>query len=223
MSRIDTLGSGNGQFDLNADWKGEYMSSLSGGNEGLERFSQLSATPDTTQLYAGPARFSAIAQRGAAALTPIGMTQGFSLSSGVGVMRLFEIGSNRSFFTRGKSAPSITLSRFLADEKNIIAALLQNAATSDLYINAEGTKAAGSDSNIMINLDSEYTNVPFGLLVVLKTKGSNNPSNRGKVLAAVYLESCMMEGYGFSVDATAPVIQEGISIQFDRIVPVAIE
>lgn len=225
MSRVDTLGSGTGQFDLGFDWKGEYVSSLAGGKEGMERFSQLSATPDTTELYAGPARFSAIATAGAAGLFPIGMAQSISLSSGVGVARLFEIGSNRSYFTRGKAAPTITMSRFLADQENIIAALLKNAATSDLFINADGTKAPGAQggaSTIMLNLDSEFTNVPFGLMMVMKTKGGNSASSVGNVLAAVYLECCMMEGYGFSLDATTPMIQEGISIQFDRVVPVAI-
>lgn len=220
MSRIDTLGSGNGQFDLNWDWKGEYVSALNKNQDGYERFSQLSATPDTTALYGGPARFSAIT--GPQTLLPLGLVSGVQFQSGVGVQRMFEIGSNRSFFTRGKAAPTLQMSRMLADTKNIISVLLANAATSDLYKNDSGTKAAGV-GDIMMNLDSEFTNIPFGILMVLKTKGSNTPSSRGKVLSAIYLESCMMEGYGFSLDSVSPMIQEGISIQFDRVVPVAIE
>lgn len=225
MSRIDTLGSGTGQFDLNWDWKGEYVSSLNKGEEGYERFSQLSATPDTTAIFGGPARFSAIASKGTGALLPIGLVSNLNLNSGVGVIRMFEIGSNRSFFTRGKAQPSLTFGRMLADQKNIISTLLANAANGDLFLNDGGTKAPGAQgglSDIMMNLDSEYTNIPFGMLMVLKTKGSNSQSNRGKVLSAIYLESCMMEGYSFGIDSAAPVIQEGISIQFDRIVPVAI-
>lgn len=220
MSRVDTLGSGTGQFDLNWDWKGEYVSSLNQGKEGYERFSQLSATPDTTALYGGPARFSAI--KGSSSLIPLGLVSGVTFQSGVGVQRLFEIGSNRSFFTRGKAAPTIQMSRMLADQKNLISILLQNAATGDFYTNSKGTKAAGV-GDIMMNLDSEFTNIPFGILMVLKTKGSNVESNRGKTLSAIYMESCMMEGYGFNLDSVSPVIQEGISIQFDRVVPVAIE
>ena len=230
MSRTDTLGDGTGQFDLNWDWKKEYVSSLSNREEGLERFSQLSATPDTTAIFGGPARFRALAQGSPAEkLLPIGLVSNLTVSSGVGVVRLFEIGSNRSFFTRGKAAPSLNFGRMLADQKNIISVLLANAAVAgrggDLTLNDNGTAQAGAQgqsSDIMMNLDSEYTNIPFGMLLVMKTKGSNSGSNRGKVLSAIYLESCMMEGYGFSIDSSAPVIQEGISIQFDRIVPVAI-
>lgn len=227
MSRIDTLGPNSTQFDTEWDWKGEYVGSLNKGQDGYERFSQLSATPDTTALYGGPARFSAIASKGAASLVPLGLVSGVQFASGVGVQRLFEIGSNRSFFTRGKAAPTISMSRMLADQKNIISILLQNSAASDgsITTNSDGQKGAGSkaSSDIMMNLDSEFTNIPFGILMILKCKGSNEGSNRGKILAALYLESCMMEGYGFALDSVSPVIQEGISIQFDRVVPVAIE
>lgn len=225
-NRTDTLGSGTGQFDLNWDWKKEYMGSLSNSEEGMERFSQLSATPDTTAIFGGPARFRALAGGSPAAkLLPIGMVSNLTVSSGVGVVRLFEIGSNRSFFTRGKAAPSLNFGRMLADQRNIISTLLKNANVGTLKLNDGGTAAPGAQgaaSDIMMNLDSEYTNIPFGMLLVLKTKGSNSDSNRGKVLSAIYLESCMMEGYGFSIDSSAPVIQEGISIQLDRVVPVAI-
>lgn len=222
----DALGAGTGQFDLNWDWKGEYVSALNSNQDGYERFSQLSATPDTTALYGGPARFSAIGkQGGATALTPLGLVSGIQLQSGVGVQRMFEIGSNRSFFTRGKAAPTLSMSRMLADTKNIIAVLLANSNVSGLVTNSKGTKGpgAGTSPDIMMNLDSEYTNIPFGILMVMKTKGSNKSSSYGKVLSAIYLESCFMEGYGFALDSVSPVVQEGISIQFDRIVPVVIE
>jgi hypothetical protein len=75
----------------------------------------------------------------------------------------------------------------------------------------------------MLNLDSEFTNVPFGVMLVLKTKGGKDTQSRGKTLAAIYLELCVMDGYSFSMDAAAPAIQEGVAIQFDRIVPVDIE
>lgn len=224
MSRDGTLRSGTGGFDLNFDWKGEYFSSLSKGDQGYEDFSQLSAAPDCTAIYAGPPRFASIGVSGVK-LLPIGLIQSFSYQSGVANQRLFEIGSNRSFFTRGKAAPSLTLSKLLADQKNIISALLTNAR-NDILRDAVGNKAPGAqgaDSDIMLNLDSEFTNVPFGMLLVLKTKGGKSSQNRGKTLAAVYAELCVMDGYGFSIDSASPAIQEGISIQFDRIVPVDIE
>lgn len=224
MSRDGTLKSGTGAFDLNFDWKGEYFGSLTGGDQGYEDFSQLSAAPDCTAIYAGPPRFSSVGSTGVQ-LYPVGLVQSISLQSGVANQRLFEIGSNRSFFTRGKAAPSLTLSKMLADQKNIIASLL-TYARNDIIRDFDGSKApgnGGADASIMLNLDSEFTNVPFGVLLVMKTKGGKEASNRGKTLAAVYLELCVMDGFGFSIDAVSPAIQEGVSIQFDRIVPVDIE
>lgn len=224
MSRDGTLKSGTGAFDLNFDWKGEYFNSLTNGEQGYEDFSQLSAAPDCTAIYAGPPRFSSVGANGVT-LYPIGLVQSISLASGVANQRLFEIGSNRSFFTRGKAAPSLSLSKLLADQKNIIASLLQYAR-NDILRDYDGTKSPGTGgaaADIMLNLDSEFTNVPFGMLLVLKTKGGKDASNRGKTLAAVYLELCVMDGYGFSIDAVSPAIQEGVSIQFDRIVPVDIQ
>lgn len=222
----DTLGIGTGQFDASWDWKGEYVSGLDQGDEGYERFSQLSATPDTTCLYAGPARFSGI--NTSANLLPIGLADGISVNQGAQLARLFEIGSNRSFFTRGKDIPSVSLSKMLADQKNLISALLANARLyTDITVNDAGTKAAGPngpDSSVMMNLGSEFTHIPFGLLMVFKTRGStdNNVQSRGKILSAVYMEYCMMEGYNFNISSQAPVIMENISVQFDRVVPVAI-
>lgn len=224
MSRKGTLDSGTGAFDLNWDWKGEYFSSLSKGDQGYEDFSQLSAAPDCTAIYAGPPRFASIGSTGVQ-LIPIGLIQSFSYASGVANQRLFEIGSNRSFFTRGKAAPTLTLSKLLADQKNLISALL-TYSRQDILRDFDGNKApgvGGASADIMLNLDSEFTNVPFGILLVLKTKGGKDATNRGKTLAAVYAELCVMDGYGFNIDASSPAIQEGVSIQFDRVVPVDIE
>jgi hypothetical protein len=214
----DALGSvKNTGFSTGWDWKGEYVSSLS--EEGYERYSQYSATPDTTILFAGPARFTGLAGD-TGSLLPIGLADGVNYSSDAQLARLYEIGSNRAFFTRGKTISAISFSKMLADQQNILRALTLNAYRP--VMNIDGTKAPGADSpnpDIMMNLDSEYFSVPFGLLMVFKTRGGG--AGTGKILSALYLENCMFAGYNFSVTATAPVIVEGISIQFDRPVPVS--
>lgn len=214
----DALGNvKNTGFSTGWDWKGEYVSNLA--EEGYERFSQFSATPDTTILFAGPARFTGLAGD-TGSLLPIGLTDGINYSSDAQLARLYEIGSNRAFFTRGKTISAISFSKMLADQQNILRALTLNAYRP--VMNVDGTKAPGADSpnpDIMMNLDSEYFAVPFGLLLVFKTRGGS--VGTGKILSALYLENCMFAGYNFNITATAPVIVEGISIQFDRPVPVS--
>lgn len=206
----------NTGFSLGFDFKGSYVSSLA--EDGYERFSQFSASPDSTLLFAGPARFSGLSN-GASDLIPIGLVDNIAYQNGAQLMRLFEIGSNRSFFTRGKSAPVLSMSKLLADQANILAALSQAAYRPAMAV--DGERAPGAEgSSIMMNLDSEYFAVPFGLLMVMKTRGGNT-DGYGKALAALYLEYCMFESYSFQVASQQPVIAENISIQYDRPVPVA--
>lgn len=200
------------------DWKSDYVSTLN--DDGLERYSQYSATPDTTIMFAGPARYTGLGDS-AATLYPIGLTDGINFSSDAQLARLYEIGSNRAFFTRGKTVSSISFSKMLADTPNILRALTANAYRPSL--NASGFSEPGADSpnpNIMMNLDSEYFSVPFGLLLMFKTRGGDS-TGTGKILSALYLEYCMFASYNFNITATAPVIVEGIAIQFDRPVPVS--
>lgn len=206
-------------FSTGWDWKGDYVGKLA--EDGYERFSQFSATPDTTLMFAGPARYTGLSDS-TADLVPIGMTDGIQYGGSAGLARLYEIGSNRAFFTRGKTVSSISFGRMLADQANILKVLSSNAYRPNM--NTDGLKAPGADTpnpNIMMNLDSEYFAVPFGLLLVFKTRGGNS-DGYGKTLTAVYLEYCMIDGYNFSINAQSPVIVEGVSIQYDRPVPVSI-
>jgi len=227
----DTIGSTkDAGFSTSWDFKGAYVSNLQ--EDSLERFSQYSATPDSTCLYAGPARFTGLAGN-TAQLTPIGLTDGLGISSSPQLARLYEIGSNRAFFTRGKTISSCSLGRMLADQGNILAALSAN--TYRPLQSVGGGSAPGANTpnpDIKLNLDSEYFSTPFGLMVVFKTRGGStgNTGNvlsgvsetNGKILTAVYLEYCMFSNYSFQVANQSPVIMENISIEFDRVVPVAL-
>lgn len=199
------------------DWKGSYVSQLK--DEGLERFSQFSASPDSTVLYAGPARFTGLAND-ASVLVPIGLADQISMQTSPSLARLFEVGSNRSFFTRGKSASAMSLGRMLCDQKSLLAALTQNAYRPT-YIPTSQPGAVNPNPDIMMNLDSEYFAVPFGLMMVMKTRGGGT-IGEGKVLTALYCEYCMLGSHAFQVASSSPVIVEQVSIEFDRVLPVSL-
>lgn len=205
-------------FSTSYDWKNTYVSTLA--EDGYERFSQYSASSDSTLLFSGPARFTGLGGD-ASILTPIGLTDGIQMQSNPQLARLYEIGSNRAFFTRGKTQSALTLGKMLADQANILASLSQQAYRPAL--NDQGMGSAGATSpnpNVMMNLDSEFFNVPFGLLLLFKTRGGGD-AGYGKVLTALYLEYCMFSSYNFNIASTSPVIMEGVGIEFDRPVPVA--
>jgi len=212
------------------DWKNEYVSNFEA--DGYERFAQLSASPDTTILYAGPARFPAVASMGAtSALYPLGLVDGVQMSDNTQLTRLFEIGSNRSFFTRGKDTPTIQFQKLLADQNNVLYALMQASISFNNLnnvVNARGETSAGPTGPIpgmALNLNSEIFGAPFGMLIVFKTRGNANVGSTstptGLILTGVYLEYCMIGAWNLSVQSTQPVISEGVSIEFDRVVPVS--
>lgn len=214
----DRLSSADGEgFNVNWDWKGGYVSGLK--EDGLERFSQYSATPDSTILYAGPARFTGLSDD-ASTLIPIGLADQISVQSNPSLARLFEIGSNRSFFTRGKTASAMSLGRMLCDQKNLLAALTQGSYRP-VYFPTSEPGPASPNPDVMMNIDSEYFAVPFGLMMLFKTRGGGS-AGEGKVLTAIYLEYAMLSNYSFQIASASPVIVESVAIEFDRFVPISL-
>ena len=213
-------------FSASWDWKNEYVSNFQ--NDGYERFAQYSASPDTTILYAGPARFPAVS---VTSLIPIGLTDGLSFGDNSQLTRLFEIGSNRSFFTRGKDQPTVRFQKLLADQANLLYALTQvslNYNQTQAMLNSRGETApgpVGPNPTIAMNLNSEVYGIPFGMLIIFKTRGNTNTGNAntptGMILTGIYLEYCMISSYDWNVQAGQPVIAEGVAIEFDRVVPVS--
>lgn len=206
-------------FNTAWDYKSSYVSGLA--NDGLERFSQFSATPDSTILYAGPARFTGLSGD-ASILTPIGMADQISVQSNPSLARLFEIGSNRSFFTRGKTMSAMNLGRMLCDQKSLLSVLMQNAyKPTDTRFMSAPPGAESPQPDIMMNIDSEYFGVPFGLMMLFKTRGGGS-QGEGKVLTAIYLEYCMLSNYAYQIASASPVIVESVAIEFDRFLPISL-
>jgi hypothetical protein len=235
----DTIGNaidnGTGGFNTAWDYKNQYVSGLN--QDSLERFSQYSATPDTTMLFAGPARYTGLTSP-TAELTPIGLTDGIALQSSPQLQRMYEIGSNRAYFTRGKTMSSVSFSRVLADQASILAALTKNTYRPRQNTAGPGSPSAIPNPQVAMNIDSEYFATPFGLMLMFKTRGgpsSNGATDittitsstvndtSGKVLACVYLEYCMFSNYSFQIANQSPVIMEGLGIEFDRIIPIQVD
>ena len=228
------LSAGRGMSDPGWDWKNSYVQGLGGGDGtefGMERFNLLSATPDSTAVLAGPPRFSGYESH--ADLVPIGLMENISISQNGQLAQLYEIGSNRSFFTRGKTACSLGIQQMLADIPSLLNVLTrisrQHMTAAGLSIYGSGgnedlaSAAAGGNGNVWLNLDSELTNVPFGMLLLFKTRGHGaGEAANGRVLAAVYLENVMLSSIDFGFASSQPTMMQGVSAAFDRVVPVDI-
>lgn len=196
-----------------------------------------------TMLAAGPPRLANIG--GAAALAaavsgtgqaanqivyPIGILQNFSLSHARQFSRLFEIGSERSYFIAGRTVGQIGIGRVYYHGASLLRTLyayyqdllpptlvlpmFPNAGASTMSNPHDVVIPAGYD-NIFLNLASDLFAQPVGMLLYIRDVNQ-------KTLGAMYFEACYIPNHGWNTDAQGVLIQEQAAIQFERGVPVAL-
>ena len=161
------------------------------------------------------------------------MVQNFSLSHNRQFSRVFELGSERSYFVSGRTVGQIQLGRVMYHGPSILRALyagfqaqsgagvtvpafnsLQKMAGAyEGSINKHDVKIRPGFNNLYLNLASDMFSQPIGLLI--KTLDSNE-----NTIGAVYAEGCYIPNHSFSTDSQGLLVQEQVSIQFERIVPV---
>lgn len=199
-----------------------------------------------TMLAAGPPRLAAIGATGASGVDvtssnvafPIGVVQNFNVGQSSQVLRLFEIGSERSYFIRGRTMGTIGLGRVMYHGPSLLRVL--NAYQSGtggpskqfsaLYDEAEDQQArlntaaepAGKSTfannpgtkNIWLDLASDVFSQPVGLMLLMRD--SNNDT-----VGAFYFEYCMITNHGFAADSGGTILSENASLMFERVVPIS--
>ena len=194
-----------------------------------------------TLLAAGPPRLAAAGQQGNATIQsniafPVGIIQNFNLGQNAQVMRLFEIGSERSYFVRGRTVGNLGLGRIMYHGPSLLRVLYaylgsdsgkyqfeslyendfnQVLNTNNGNSNSKGNRyetSAGSE-NIWLNLASDVFSQPIGLMLIMKDSNSDT-------VGSFYFEHCHVVNHGFATDAGGTVISENAAITYDRMVPV---
>lgn len=149
------------------DWKNEYIQRLDNG-EGNELFSQASVTPDTTLLLAGPPRlndgFSDV-------LSPIGLVTDVTFSSDNGLRPTWEIGTDMTYFTRGKVSYQLSIGAMIANKSSLLKILTRQSPVSDADVEVKKASHTGS---FWSDIDTDNTASPFGILMIFKTKGGGS-------------------------------------------------
>lgn len=196
-----------------------------------------------TMLAAGPPRLANLGTGFGAgeALTtgaaddivyPIGIVQNFNLSHNRQFNRVFEIGSERSFFISGRTMGQMGLSRIMYHGPSLLRVLY--AYYQDLFpatvipsvigadnqgaltvANPHDVKIAPGYENLYLNLASDLFNQPVGLMVYLRDSNEDT-------VGSVYLESCYIPNHTMATDAQGTVIQENAAVQFERAFAVAV-
>lgn len=198
-----------------------------------------------TMIAAGPPRLANISGfneadaatvfGNAGAITqPIGMVQNMSLSHNRAFNRIFELGSERSYHISGRTQGQISLSRVYYHGPSLLRILYSHKSDVNPPVTVPPFTAAGAASavmgrdpnphnvkirpgfnNLYLNLASDLFSQPIGLLI--KTVDSNEDT-----IGAIYAEACYVPNHTFSVDSQGLMVQEQVSIQFERIVPVKV-
>ncbi len=166
--------------------------------------------PDTTLVLAGPARYTGkdVIEK----LTPIGALINFQISSNVPLQPMQQIGSGRTFYTRGKGNVSFSIQRLFVNGRSLLRVLKTVAIQDGIPIQHMDDPAMAGDSGddpFVFNLDSELFYIPFGLAILFQDK-TRRP------IGAIYLESTMIQAHSISVSAGQGMIMESVSGVADR-------
>jgi hypothetical protein len=182
----------------------------------------------TTVLNAGKVLGGALDAQSNQIVYPIGIVQNFSVSHNRQFSRIFELGSERSYFIAGRTIGQIGLGRvyyhgasllrvlyaYYQDTKGAVSVkpMFQNLGALTTANPHDVIIPPGFD-NIFVNLASDLFAQPIGLLMYVKDTNLN-------VLGAIYFEACYVPNHSWGTDAQGVLTQEQVALQFERAVPV---
>lgn len=197
-----------------------------------------------TMIAAGPPRLASLGSAvfAGSALTdragdelvfPIGIVQNFNLSNNRTFNRIWELGSERSFFISGRTVGQVGLSRVLYHGPSLLRVMY--AYYQDIFpptlitsvigagnlgailvANPHNVKIPPGFENMFLNLASDLFAQPIGLMAYFK---DSNEDTYG----SIYMEACYIPNHTIATDAQGTIIQENLSVQFERLVPIAVE
>jgi len=185
------------------------------------------------RVSAGPPRLTnlQIAQGAAGSKNiayPIGVLQSVSLGQNMSIQKLFEIGSQRSYQIPGHVNGQLSLSRVHIHGPNLLRAMwayyqdalppalvegMLGGVTASANPNPHNVKVPPGYENVFWNLASDLFTQPIGILLEMRDNNEN-------VMGAVYVEECLAPNFSFSTSAQGVAIQENISFQYERLIPI---
>jgi hypothetical protein len=196
-------------------------------------YTLIAAGPPRLANVGGPSFLAAALAAGSEASDqiayPVGLTQNISLGHNMNLSRIFEIGSERSYFIPGRVIGQITMSRIMYHGPSILRVLyayyqdlvpptlvspvFPNIGASTVY-NPHDVVIPPGYENIFLNLASDLFKQPVGLMMLMKDSNEDT-------LAANYAESAYVPNHNLATDAMGTIIQESVGIQFERLIPIA--
>jgi hypothetical protein len=186
-----------------------------------------------------------VGQSGIGSVYPIGLLESVGIQQSKQLQRIFEIGSTRSYFIPGRAIGNISIGRtfyFGPSLLRVLYAYYRNSSNGIVFgqANQGATKTVDGieviDPNALlldvtpqeslhqlhrtpgedyffIELASDLFAQPTGMAIYFKDANSVS-------VGAMYLEYCYVQGHQMSISSGSVLIMEGVSLQYDRIVPI---
>lgn len=161
---------------------------------------------------------------------PIGIVQNFNLSHTRQYSRIFEIGSERSYFIGGRTVGQLGLARIYYHGASLLRVLyayysdlipptvvepMWENAGADAMANPHDVVIPPGYENIYLNLASDLFAQPIGIMMYIRDVNQD-------ALGAMYFEACYLPNHTWQTDSQGVLIQESVAVQFERGVPVGI-
>jgi len=203
---------------------------------------------ETTLVAAGPPTASQTSSGGTTGgIYPIGLLESVGIQQSKQLQRVFEIGSSRSYFIPGRVIGSLTIGRtfyFGPSLLRVLYAYYNHSRNSIDFGNlpagstktVDGFEVLDPDAKLLdvvdpttlhelrrspgedyffIDLASDLFNQPTGMAIYFKDANSVS-------VGAMYLEQCYVQGHQMSISSGSVLVMEGVSMQYDRLVPIKV-
>ncbi len=194
-----------------------------------------------TLLAAGPPRLAELGGEAALAselnsgesdvVYPVAAVQNVNMSQNKTFMRVWELGSERSYFIGSRTVGQLALSRVYYHGPSLLRALY--AYYQDLIgpvqvpwlfpnpgagavANPHDVHISPGYENFFLNLASDLFNQPIGIMMYMRDSNLDT-------MGAIYLESVVIPNHTWATDAQGTIVQETVAMQYERIVPVAVQ
>lgn len=203
---------------------------------------------ESTLVAAGPPSLEAAGGNGSEVCYPIGLLESVGLQQSRQLQKIFEIGSSRSYFIPGRTVGSLSIGRTFYFGPSLLRVLyayyrtagtkgnMGNLAASATKSTAQGTKVLDPQAALLeaydlgelppfkrnpgfgyllMDLASDLFSQPTGLAIYFKDASTDT-------LGGFYLEEAYVQGHQMTISSGSVIVMEGVSMQYDRIMPLDI-
>jgi len=161
---------------------------------------------------------------------PIAAIQNVNMSQNKTFMRVWELGSERSYFIGARTVGQLALSRVYYHGPSLLRCLYSyyqdeigpvqvpwvfSNPGAEAVANPHDVHVPPGYENLFLNLASDLFNQPIGLMMYMRDSNLDT-------MGAIYLESVVIPNHTWATDAQGTIVQETVAMQYERIVPVAV-